>query len=204
YSYPGVEDSTSAGGWMTSRRAVSTLEAVLRVAREPGPFIVVGHSIAGLETQLFVGERASEIRGVVLFDPTSPLFAASRAGRVVRNANWLPGLSARQDAVVTHWPDVPVRIFGHDLKQYEKAAPLWTAADERIWRRGQQAMARRSLHLRRPTEALTRCDQRLRGAGARKRPVSRAAAAEVSLPRRSRIRRPRRLRHRRHRSGRRA
>jgi pimeloyl-ACP methyl ester carboxylesterase len=146
YSYPGVEDSTTPGGWMTARRAVSTLEAVLRVAGEPGPYVVVGHSIAGLETQLFVGERASQVRGVVLFDPTSPLFAASRAGALLRGANWLPKLSARQDAVVTHWPDVPVRIFGHDVKQYKKAAPQWTTADERIWRRGQHAMARLSPH----------------------------------------------------------
>ncbi|MGE5567020.1 MAG: alpha/beta fold hydrolase [Parcubacteria group bacterium] len=47
---------------------VSDLEALLRAAREPGPFILVGHSMAGLHVRLFAARNPDKVKGVVLVD----------------------------------------------------------------------------------------------------------------------------------------
>ncbi len=54
-----------------------------------------------------------------------------------------PGLSARQVAAVTRWPDVPVTVLSHDPKWAVSTGQL-TAAGQRRWAAGQKAYARLS------------------------------------------------------------
>lgn len=48
------------------------LEALLDAAGEEGPFIVVGHSMAGLHVHLFAGRNPRRVAGVVLVDAVTP------------------------------------------------------------------------------------------------------------------------------------
>jgi len=48
------------------------LEALLRAEDEAGPFIVCGHSMAGMHVRLFARRNAARICGLVLVDATTP------------------------------------------------------------------------------------------------------------------------------------
>jgi pimeloyl-ACP methyl ester carboxylesterase len=48
------------------------LHTLLQKANIPGPYVMVGHSLGGAAVQVFVGEYASEVSGVVLIDSMSP------------------------------------------------------------------------------------------------------------------------------------
>src|SRR5690606_3957208 len=48
------------------------LAALLAAAGEAGPFILVGHSMAGLMVRLFAARRPKDVRGLVLVDATTP------------------------------------------------------------------------------------------------------------------------------------
>lgn len=47
---------------------VSDFETLLARAGEPGPYVVVGHSMAGLYVRLFTARNPGQVRGVVLVD----------------------------------------------------------------------------------------------------------------------------------------
>ena len=51
------------------------LEALLAAAGEDGPFIHVGHSMAGLHAHVFAGRNAGKIVGLVLVDAVTPASA---------------------------------------------------------------------------------------------------------------------------------
>lgn len=48
------------------------LHTLLHNANVPGPYVMVGHSLGGLEVRVFAHEYASEIAGVVLIDSMNP------------------------------------------------------------------------------------------------------------------------------------
>ena len=48
------------------------LERALKAAKVAGPYVMVGHSLGGLETLLFVDRNLRQVAGVVLEDPTMP------------------------------------------------------------------------------------------------------------------------------------
>jgi pimeloyl-ACP methyl ester carboxylesterase len=51
---------------------VSDLERLLAAAREDGPFILVGHSMAGLYLPLYASRNPGKVAGLVLVDATTP------------------------------------------------------------------------------------------------------------------------------------
>jgi pimeloyl-ACP methyl ester carboxylesterase len=51
---------------------VADLEALLAAKGETGPFIVMGHSMAGLHVRLFAARNAPRIAGLVLVEATTP------------------------------------------------------------------------------------------------------------------------------------
>ena len=51
---------------------VSDLEKLLAASGERGPFILVGHSMAGLYLRLFAARNPALVAGVVLVDATTP------------------------------------------------------------------------------------------------------------------------------------
>jgi pimeloyl-ACP methyl ester carboxylesterase len=52
----------------TPKGAVEDLQALLRAARVPGPYVLVGHSYGGLVTRLFASTYPDEVSGMVLVD----------------------------------------------------------------------------------------------------------------------------------------
>ena len=116
WDYPGVGHSTGAP-MMTADLAASSLHGTLRAADVPLPVILVGHSIAGLTTRLYVGEHPAEVAGVVLFDPTVASFARMFDDKEFR-PEWDGATSADQVEQVTTWPDIPFEILLHDPAVY--------------------------------------------------------------------------------------
>jgi pimeloyl-ACP methyl ester carboxylesterase len=57
------------------------LERLLIEAAEPGPFVLVGHSMAGLHVQLFAGRNRGRVAGVVLVDAITAEVAADPFAR---------------------------------------------------------------------------------------------------------------------------
>lgn len=55
-----------------SRAIVADLEALLQALEEPGPYILCGHSMAGLHVRLFALRNRARVRGLVLVDATTP------------------------------------------------------------------------------------------------------------------------------------
>ena len=51
---------------------VGDLEALLKASGEPGPFVIVGHSMAGLRLRLFAARNPAQVKGVVLVDAATP------------------------------------------------------------------------------------------------------------------------------------
>jgi len=48
------------------------LHTLLQNANIPGPYVIAGHSLGGLDVRVFVNEYASEVAGVVLIDSMTP------------------------------------------------------------------------------------------------------------------------------------
>lgn len=93
---------------MTAARAASSLHGTLRAVDVPLPVVLVGHSIAGLTTRLYVGEHPAAVAGVVLFDPPVPSFARMFDEEEFR-PEWDGTTSSSQVDQVTTWPDTPSR-----------------------------------------------------------------------------------------------
>jgi len=130
WDYPGVGHSTGAP-MMTAARAASSLDGTLRAAKVPRPVMLVGHSIAGLTTRLFVGEHPGDVAGVVLFDPTVASFARMFDDKEFR-PGWDGTASASQVEQVTTWPDIPFEILRHDPAVYA-TRKVWSAPVEAHW-----------------------------------------------------------------------
>lgn len=56
----------------TSQQMVNELHALLSNARVDPPYVLVGHSISGLNARLYAAEYPHEVVGIVLLDPTPP------------------------------------------------------------------------------------------------------------------------------------
>jgi pimeloyl-ACP methyl ester carboxylesterase len=51
---------------------VQDLENLLKAVNEPGPYVLVGHSMAGLRVRLFASRNPDQVVGLVLVDATTP------------------------------------------------------------------------------------------------------------------------------------
>lgn len=60
----------------TAQQVVDDLHALLSAAGEPGPYVLVGHSMGGLYVQLYAYNYPDEVAGLVLVDPTPEEFSA--------------------------------------------------------------------------------------------------------------------------------
>ncbi len=54
----------------TSQNITEELHLLLQVAKIPGPYILVGHSFAGLNARIFANKYPDEVLGVILVDST--------------------------------------------------------------------------------------------------------------------------------------
>jgi pimeloyl-ACP methyl ester carboxylesterase len=60
---------------------VGDLEKLLNAAHEDGPFILVGHSMAGLYMWLYANRNPDKIKGLVFVDATTPQVTETAKGR---------------------------------------------------------------------------------------------------------------------------
>ena len=72
YDRAGLGQSDPGPAPRDSRAIVGDLEAALAAADERGPYLVCGHSMAGLHVRLFAARNAAEVRGLVLVDAVTP------------------------------------------------------------------------------------------------------------------------------------
>jgi pimeloyl-ACP methyl ester carboxylesterase len=116
---------------------VADLKALLEALHEPGPYVLVGHSLAGIQSHLFAVRERERVAGLVLVDATSPQIADTRGGRsvlagyppLVRMMRLLDGLGLARmmarsagDQIGLEGPahDEVVRIFG--MKQHQQTS----------------------------------------------------------------------------------
>jgi len=59
-------------GRRTLAEAAAELRSLLAVAREPGPYILVGHSLGGAFVRVLAGDARTEVVGLVLLDTFDP------------------------------------------------------------------------------------------------------------------------------------
>ena len=138
WDYPGTGHSTGTP-MMTAARAASSLRGTLTAAHVAQPVILVGHSVAGLTTRLYVGQHPDGVAGVVLFDPTVASFARMFDDEDFR-PRWDGTTSAGQVELVTAWPDIPFEILRHDPAVYA-ARNIWSEDVEVRWGADQAAFA---------------------------------------------------------------
>jgi pimeloyl-ACP methyl ester carboxylesterase len=72
YDRAGVGKSTPGAKPRTSRQMISELRTLLDKAQMEGPYVLVGHSLGGLNVQLFAAEYPELVAGLVLVDPSFP------------------------------------------------------------------------------------------------------------------------------------
>ncbi len=76
YDRAGVGKSDAGPRPRTSRQMVTELRTLLAGAQVAGPYVLVGHSLGGLNVALYAAEHPDEVAGLVLLDPAFPDFLA--------------------------------------------------------------------------------------------------------------------------------
>src|SRR5262245_26778171 len=72
-----VTDSTPVRQPTTAQQGVADLHALLIAAKEPRPYVLVGHSWGGLIARLFASTYPGEVSGLVLVDSASEFLKSS-------------------------------------------------------------------------------------------------------------------------------
>ena len=89
YDRAGMGWSEPGPGSPNATRTTAELHALLQDADEEGPFVLVGHSLAGLYSRIYADRYPEEVAGMVLVDSSHPdqfegSGAAQTVNRVVR------------------------------------------------------------------------------------------------------------------------
>jgi pimeloyl-ACP methyl ester carboxylesterase len=117
----------------------SDLERLLAVMHEAGPFVVAGHSMAGLHIHLFAARNPDKVVGLVFVDAFAQELAADpwvKRGaayyvRFSQAAAWMAGLGALKP--ISRWGDqigLPPDVSRHKRWAFADAAHNRTAAAE--------------------------------------------------------------------------
>jgi pimeloyl-ACP methyl ester carboxylesterase len=73
YDRAGYGWSEPAAGQRDGAQVVDELLTLLQVAGEPGPYLLVGHSLGGVHVRQFAAQYPEEVAGLVLVDTAYPL-----------------------------------------------------------------------------------------------------------------------------------
>jgi pimeloyl-ACP methyl ester carboxylesterase len=137
YDRAGIGWSDAGVRPRTSRQIVKELHALLGNAGVQAPYVLVGHSIAGIHTQLYAGQYPNEVAGMVLVDSSHedqlsrkdlphipsfypPLIKALSPFGVVRIMNEVGAPS----------PNVPPDIEAERAAIYSHTGSMYSYADE--------------------------------------------------------------------------
>lgn len=74
YDRANIGDSDKAAVPRTSADVVADLHQLLTAAKVAGPYLLVGHSFAGMSMRLYASTYPTDVVGLVLVDPTPPTF----------------------------------------------------------------------------------------------------------------------------------
>jgi pimeloyl-ACP methyl ester carboxylesterase len=72
YDRAGIWNSSPTDGPRDAGAEADDLAALLKAAKLPAPYVIVGHSYAGYIDRLYAGRHTQDLAGLVLIDPSSP------------------------------------------------------------------------------------------------------------------------------------
>jgi pimeloyl-ACP methyl ester carboxylesterase len=94
YDRAGLGWSESRHGWLpfgvtrrTSRQMADELHTLLKNAGVPGPYVLVGHSLGGMNARVYAGTYPDEVVGIVLVDSSHEEAYAKLPKEALDNAN---------------------------------------------------------------------------------------------------------------------
>jgi pimeloyl-ACP methyl ester carboxylesterase len=105
-----VTDSTPVLQPTTAQQGVADLHALLNAAKEPKPYVLVGHSWGGLIARLFAGTYPDEVAGLVLVDPASEFLKTS-----LRPEQWATYIKATKELITSKGLEAPDHARTLDL-----------------------------------------------------------------------------------------
>jgi pimeloyl-ACP methyl ester carboxylesterase len=116
YDRAGIGQSDPAPGPRTSQDVVNDLWRLLKQAQIDGPYLLVGHSFAGLSLRLFAHQFPHEVVGLVLLDAVHP-------DQWLRDLQLLPppapsepaALTTARDTLAAEWNDPFRNSEGMDI-----------------------------------------------------------------------------------------
>ena len=137
YDRAGMGWSDSGVEPRTSRQVVAELHALLGNAGERAPYILVGHSIAGIHVQLYASQYPDEVAGLVLVD-SSHEDQLNRKGMTAIPSFYPPlikavspfGVVRLLDLVGTPSPNMPPEVEVERAAVYSHTRNMYTYADE--------------------------------------------------------------------------
>jgi len=105
----------------TPQAAVDDLHALLKAAGVPGPYVLVGHSYAGLITRIYASRYPNDVVGMVLVDVLSPELRGAMSP-----ADWATWVvvNARPAASIAQYPALEQIDFNASLDQVVAAKPI--------------------------------------------------------------------------------
>ena len=112
---------------------VSDFEKLIAVSGEPGPYILVGHSMAGLRLREFAGRNPDKVAGLVLADAAGPEAAQDpRMQGFIKAFASISKWAARGASLGLYKPLVHTRLGDKiDLPPAAKAEKSWAFASGR-------------------------------------------------------------------------
>jgi pimeloyl-ACP methyl ester carboxylesterase len=137
----------------TAQQGVGDLHAVLIASREPGPYVLVGHSWGGLIARLFASTYPDEVAGLVLVDSASEFLKSS-----LTPAQWATYIEATKKLIESNGLEAPdhARTLGllHSSPRVRPVPVVLLTSDKRFdfgaggaetwpaWRNAQDRLAK--------------------------------------------------------------
>jgi pimeloyl-ACP methyl ester carboxylesterase len=137
YDRAGMAWSDSGVRPRTSRQVVTELHALLGNAGVQAPYVLVGHSIAGIHVQLYASQYPDQVAGVVLVD-SSHEDQLNRKGMTQIPSFYPPlikalspfGVVRLMDLVGTPSPNIPPKVEAQRAAIYSHTRSMYSYADE--------------------------------------------------------------------------